>query len=426
MTSLQIGSSGPSAALLQLALRRAGVYGGELDGIFGEATASAVAEFQKNNGLRSDGVVGPRTHRALMPWYLGYTVHTAARGDTIYKIAARHGSSVRAIETANPGLDALNIPVGSALTVPLGFELVPDGLDWCSALVGYCVRGLAARYPFLALDEFGKSTMGRPLYSLCLGGGERRLFYSAAFHANEWITAPLLLKYIEELSSAYSRGAELCGVPARAIFEKCRICFAPCVNPDGMDLVTGEIKSGAFYRAASVIAENYPDIPFPSGWKANIAGVDLNLQFPAEWEKARILKFAQGYVSPAPRDYVGLAPLSARESRAVYDYTNAIDPELILAYHTQGEVIYWQYLDYEPKNSLEIGEALSKASGYALESTPYASGFAGYKDWFISEFDRPGYTVEAGLGENPLPISQFGEIYAKNRCLMTAAAAAML
>ena len=49
-----------------------------------------------------------------------------------------------------------------------------------------------------------------------------------------------------------------------------------------------------------------------------------------------------------------------------------------------------------------------------MADTPYNSSFAGYKDWFIQEYNRPGYTIEAGLGENPLPISQFDNIYEKN------------
>ena len=58
-------------------------------------------------------------------------------------------------------------------------------------------------------------------------------------------------------------------------------------------------------------------------------------------------------------------------------------------------------------------------SGYTLEDTPFASGFAGYKDWFIQDFDRPGYTIEVGHGENPLPPEQFDEIYAKNLGILT-------
>ena len=38
--------------------------------------------------------------------------------------------------------------------------------------------------------------------------------------------------------------------------------------------------------------------------------MDLNLQFPANWEEARRIKFSQGYTKPAPRDYVGEGPLT--------------------------------------------------------------------------------------------------------------------
>ena len=44
---------------------------------------------------------------------------------------------------------------------------------------------------------------------------------------------------------------------------------------------------------------------FQVGWKANINGVDLNLQFPAGWENAKEIKYAQGFNKPAPRDFVG-------------------------------------------------------------------------------------------------------------------------
>ena len=183
--------------------------------------------------------------------------------------------------------------------------------------------------------------------------------------------------------------------------------------------MNGELTRGEYYDRAAAIAANYPQFSFPSGWKANIRGVDLNLQYPAGWEQARENKFAQGIRSPAPADFVGTAPLTAPESRAMYDFTLSVEPELILAYHTQGEVIYWQFLDYEPEGSRSIAELFSHVSGYGVESTPYASGFAGYKDWFIQDFNRPGYTIEAGLGANPLPISDFDGIYEKNLGILT-------
>ena len=188
------------------------------------------------------------------------------------------------------------------------------------------------------------------------------------------------------------------------------------VDPDGVDLVTGGIPVGSLqWEKARSLADNYPNIPFPDGWKANLLGVDLNLQYPAGWLQAREIKFSQGYTRPGPRDYVGRAPLTQKETQALADFTRYLDPALILALHTQGETIYWKYDDIQVPGAQALGEEFARLSGYALEDTPYASGFAGYKDWFIKTWRRPGYTIEAGKGENPLPLSQFEPIY--NACL---------
>ncbi|MCM1150024.1 MAG: M14 family metallopeptidase [Butyricicoccus sp.] len=424
MKVLRYGSRGPQVQLLQLALERAGYGPGGTDGIFGAKTQRAVLSFQSSHRLTADGVAGVRTHTALYPWYAGYAVHTLRRGDTLYKIAQAYGSSVRALEVANPGIDPLALRVGSSLVVPLGFPVVPTDIDYSSSLISFCCRGLAARYPFITLGEMGKSVMGRPLYTLTLGTGDNRVFYNASHHANEWITTPVLLHWCEELARAFAFGGEVYGTPADELLSLARLSIAPAVNPDGIDLVTGDLTSGGYYDRAAAIAADYPRIAFPSGWKANILGTDLNLQYPAGWSQAQEIKFAQGFVSPAPRDYVGASPLSAPESRAVYDYTLAFSPALTLSYHTQGNVIYWKYLDYEPPGSREIAALFGRSSGYAVEQTPYASGFAGYKDWFIQNYNRPGYTIEAGLGENPLPLSQFEQIYAANLGILTQGLAA--
>ena len=83
MKILKYGSEGPSVQLLQLALSRAGYGTLALDGIFGAQTRNAVLHFQSDNGLVADGLVGPATHRTLVPWYTGYAVHRIHRGDTL-------------------------------------------------------------------------------------------------------------------------------------------------------------------------------------------------------------------------------------------------------------------------------------------------------------------------------------------------------
>ena len=117
---------------------------------------------------------------------------------------------------------------------------------------------------------------------------------------------------------------------------------------------------------------------------------------------------------PAPANYVGTAPLSAPESRVLYDYTLATAPRLTLSFHTQGEEIYWRYGECEPENARQIGELFARLSGYKLADPVPGSSNAGYKDWFLEAFDRPGYTIEAGLGVNPLPLTDFDGLYEKS------------
>lgn len=291
-----------------------------------------------------------------------------------------------------------------------------------SELIYESIKELCEKYRFIGCECIGKSVMNTDIWSLTLGRGERKVFFNGAHHANEWITAPLLINFIADYAKAIENREEICGIDARQLFVKKKLCCVPLVNPDGVDLVNGAIdKTSLFFSDARNIARRYPQIPFPSGWKANICGTDLNLNYPALWGEAKRIKYALGIEGPAPENYVGPMPLSEPESRAIYDYTLKNGFYLTLSYHTQGQVIYWKYFDFLPENSEEIAEKLSKASGYKLEITPRDSGHAGYKDWFISCYNKPGYTVEAGIGTNPLPLSQFDEIYADNKPLLTLA-----
>ena len=285
------------------------------------------------------------------------------------------------------------------------------------------ILALVEKYPFCRTEVIGTTAYGRPLRTLVIGNGPRKVIYSASHHANEWITSLVLLKFAEELAQAISENGVIFGVEAQSIADTATIYMVPMVDPDGVDLVTGAISPGSSsFEAAQNLAEFYPDIPFPNGWKANLLGVDLNLQYPAGWLQAREIKFSQGFTQPGPRDYVGRAPLNQKESRALAGYTEFIDPALVLAYHSQGKVIYWQFKNYIIPGAEALAEAFARVSGYALEDTPFESSFAGYKDWFIQEFRRPGYTIEVGEGESPLPLSQFDEIYADNLGILVIAA----
>lgn len=264
--------------------------------------------------------------------------------------------------------------------------------------------------------------MGKDIYAISMGCGERKVMVNGAHHANEWITTILLLKFLENYCLAYKNGGSIFGENVESLWKRKTISIVPLVNPDGVDLVCGGIdKNSKYYKKAMEIGLSFPHIPFPSGWKANIEGCDLNLNYPAGWSNAKKIKYEMGYTKKAPKNYVGDSPLCAPEAKAMYNYSVYNSFCLSLSYHTQGKVIYWKYSDFLPEESERIGKELESVSGYSLDITPVESGFAGYKDWFISHYNLPGYTVEAGEGENPLPLSQFDEIYRDNEKLMVTA-----
>ncbi len=64
-TNLVRGDSGPKVLALQQRLKELGYWLGTPDGSFGSLTQQAVWAFQKSAGLRRDGVVGPKTLKAL-------------------------------------------------------------------------------------------------------------------------------------------------------------------------------------------------------------------------------------------------------------------------------------------------------------------------------------------------------------------------
>ena len=269
-------------------------------------------------------------------------------------------------------------------------SIVPTNVNYTYNLLRSNLISLNSLYPFLNIQIVGNSVMGKNIYVIKLGNGSNKVFYSGGIHANEWITSTLLMKFIEDYATAYVQNSSLYGYNIRNLFNSSSIYIMPMVNPDGVNLVTGSLPTNSFaYERALSISNNFPNIPFPSGWKANINGVDLNLQFPAGWEQAKEIKYSQGFNKPAPRDFVGYGPLTEPESLAIYNFTLMHDFRLVIAYHTQGQEIYWQFQNFNPPDSLEIGEKFAQASGYRLSETPYNSSFAGYKDWFIQTYNRP-------------------------------------
>ena len=175
-------------------------------------------------------------------------------------------------------------------------EVIMDDFVFSSNLLYENLNIIKQTYPFVQTGSAGKSIMGKDISYVKVGRGSKEVFYSASFHANEWITSIVLLEFLYEYCNAIQNNSTIFGFPARRLFETVSIYLMPLVNPDGVDLVTGALpRTSPSYKQAEKIAYGFATIPFPDGWKSNIRGVDLNLQFPAEWEKARQIKYNQGF-----------------------------------------------------------------------------------------------------------------------------------
>lgn len=135
---------------------------------------------------------------------------------------------------------------------------------------------LKNKYPFLNMGIIGKSVLGREIYGIKIGNGNRKVFYHASIHANEWITTVILMKFLEDYSEAYINNSEIYGYNARELYETTSLYLVPMVNPDGVELLTGGLENVEKEKQKfENIAKNFPGIPFPDGWKANANGVDL-------------------------------------------------------------------------------------------------------------------------------------------------------
>ena len=300
MDEYGFGSRGPGVQLLQLGLSRAGYQPGRIDGSFGRGTENALRQFQQAQGLPATGRSDAATWQAMMPWLIGTRFVQLRQGDTFWRLSQQYDTSVAAISAANPELDPRDLRPGQTVAIPLDFPVVPTGIAFTSQVLELTLTGLLLRYPYLGSGAIGSSARGLPIWSVSIGEGETQVFYNAAHHANEWITTPVLLAFLEEYCMALLDGDTLYGYNAAELYRRTTLSIVPMVDPDGVDLVTGYLSSGPWYECAKQWAENYPSIPFPEGWKANLNGVDLNLQYPAGWEEAKPYQGKHGLHLPRP------------------------------------------------------------------------------------------------------------------------------
>lgn len=208
MKSLRLGSRGPMVEFLQNILQKLNLYSGKIDGIFGQNTKNAVIQFQKQNNLVPDGIVGFRTWNALKPYING----------------------------------------------ALGF-IVPTNINYSSSILKINLDTLKELYPFLEITSVGNSVLGKELPVVKIGNGSKKVFYSASIHANEWITSPVLMKFLADYCYSYVNNLNIYGYNARRIFNYCTIYIMPMINPDGVSFIFTDIYT--YFHSCHHILQKY-------------------------------------------------------------------------------------------------------------------------------------------------------------------------
>jgi len=246
-------------------------------------------------------------------------------------------------------------------------------------------------YPdIISLDAAGQSVEGRDLTLIKLGRGEKKIILCGSHHAREYITSAYLMKMTEEYSKAYHSSGSFGKYNVRDILDQICIYIVPMVNPDGVNLVInglGSVEDQQAVAAMAMLRNTYRE------WKANINGVDLNRQYPAEWEK----KYDE-VGKPASESFKGGSFATEPEVKAMMELSGSNDFILAASFHSKGNVIYWA--DRRTVNLIpeakDMAKRLSKLTKYLLMPVSEDPSIysAGYENWFRLEFQRPAFCIE--------------------------------
>lgn len=326
------------------------------------------------------------------------------KGDTFRDIASSRNLSADALVLLNSKINPNQLAAGETIFIPkrVTSPTVVGKEAYSFDVLLRDINNLKKIYPFISIRTIGTSVLGKPLQELKIGKGKKKIHINASFHANEWITTPILMKFLNEYLLSLTNSSSIRGLSMMTLFLETELSIVPMVNPDGVNLV---LQGPPEELRDQLLEMNEGSSDF-SSWKANIRGVDLNNQFPANWQ---IEKERKEPKSEAPRDYPGEAPLTEPEAITMVELAKNREFTKLVALHTQGEEFYWGYEEQEPPESSVIAKEFARVSGY--KAVQKIDSHAGYKDWFIQEFRKPGFTIELGKGINPLPISQFDKIY---------------
>lgn len=263
----------------------------------------------------------------------------------------------------------------------------------------FAMQESLSNLPGVDTSIIGYSLLGKPVYSFHVGNyDDKQIILEGAIHAREYVSALVLIKEVEFLSTQTLAGG---------------IYIVPLTNPDGVELVMDGDEFIPCEKQREFIEMVNDHNPSYNLWKANLNAVDLNVNFNAYWGQG-----SQNVFCVAPANFIGYYPESEREVQNLIKFTQEVNPKLTISYHTKGEVIYYGFESLTPEEILrdyEIANIFSKENGYAPVKTE--NSVAGYSDYISLNYKVPAFTMEMGNVNlpTPIPTSYAQELFELNK-----------
>lgn len=245
--------------------------------------------------------------------------------------------------------------------------------------------------------SIGKSYLGEDIPAFFVGEGDLTLLLHGGIHAREYISSFLLLKILDYLKH-FRLGV--------------KVCVLPLTNPDGARICAegiGFTRYAKYYNNLRTMLRGGNHRLF----KANARGVDLNVNFDAEWGGGK-----QNEFSFNSQNFVGSKFLSERENVSLVKFTKNLAPFLTLSYHSKGKVIYFGF-DGENKTlrtrERKFLKILCKETDYKGIYTKNSCG--GFKDYLLTKLNSLAFTVEVGSDKlsHPIGPKYLDEIWNENK-----------
>lgn len=231
---------------------------------------------------------------------------------------------------------------------------ITDALQSNYEIAGGSAWSFAGRMVCHTISTIGYSSKGRAINAYHFGGGSRAVLYTGAIHGNEYSTASLMERWIQDLEAN-----------ARKIPVDTGVVVVPRINPDGT-------AAGSRVNAHNIdLNRNFAT----SDWRTDITDVN-NRPFPGGG---------------------GPSPMSEPETAAIAALASRLRPMLILSYHSIGGLLAAN----QAGNSNAFANTYSQLSGYrnttGQTSTTFEYGISGTADdWYGERLGVASILIELG------------------------------